>query len=73
MSDIYEEKRRFVENHVGPMLVAASEGDVCKVIYDEYVDEEIVNVVFASGHVKHVCVTGDSLKAIVQDVLKVFD
>lgn len=32
--------------------------------------EEFVDVIFSNNYVKRVCVTGDSCRAIIQDVLK---
>ena len=70
LSDEQAQKRAFVRDRLAPMLKVATEFDVADVEYAVVGGEEFVHVTFASGFRKRACVTGDSLKAIVEDVLK---
>lgn len=69
MSEIYEEKERFVRLSLKSLLF-----DIDKNILDVYYNcqdgEEIVTVIFMTGSTYKVRVNGDSLLAIVNDVTK---
>ena len=66
---VYDEKRLFVENELSEMLAAMSGGEVAGCGYSRMGDAEAVRVAYANGYERRVNVTGDSLKAIVVDVL----
>lgn len=68
MDDIQLEKSDFTDKHLKPLLVAAQK-DVSSVDYCVEGSEEFVTVTFTNGYRKLVCVTGDSLLALVEDVI----
>lgn len=69
MDDVQLEKSDFTEKHLKPLLVAALAGDVVDVEYLLKRREEFVEVTFANGYSRRACVTGDSLLALVEDVI----
>lgn len=70
MNDVQAEKKYFTVRYLTSLLREVTDGDV---LFAEYVvtdGEEFVHVVFANGHRKRVCVSGDSKKALAMDVLR---
>ncbi len=68
-------KQIFVENPLAAVLREIDE-NVESVSYycaNEPSFEEYVIIDFAGGGIKRVCITADSLTAVVRDVLKVFE
>ena len=68
MTDVQMEKKAFVEGSFSRMLVEMSGGDIVSVEYQEEGYEEFVHVVYGNGYRKRACVTGDSLRGILEDV-----
>lgn len=70
-SDEYDRKAAFVEKHLAPML-AAAEMQVKHAEYRHHIatNEEYVDIVYISGYKCRVCVTADSLGALVADVMR---
>lgn len=63
-------KTFFVRKFLRP-LIKAVDKDVDEVYYLKTADgEEFVNICYLNGSKRRIIVTGDSLKAIVQDVIK---
>lgn len=69
-NDEIETKTEFVKKHLSPLLQAA-DLRIHNAKYRVHPEshEEIVSVVYESGFVRDVCVTADSLRAIVDDVM----
>ena len=68
-SEIYEEKRCFVEGELAAMMRIATRGVVQRLEYERMGDEEFV-VVDMCTSIFDVNVTADSLWAIAKDVMK---
>lgn len=69
-----ENKNKFVSQYLKPLMLALRI-DVKDVYYerhphDGYIGDEYVFVVFPNGYTKKICVTADSLIALVRDVFK---
>lgn len=69
-----ENKTKFVSQYLKPLMLALRI-DVKDVYYerrphDGYIGDEYVVIVFPNGYTKQICVTADSLIALVRDVLK---
>ena len=73
---VHEEKRRFVEEYLSPLIVAMKYGYSEAKYEAKYNDanqaiSEIVHLKASDGEwIQHVCVYADSLSAIVFDVIK---
>lgn len=70
MNDVQQEKCAWVNGYLSATL-ANADLDVRRVRYSVDGPEERVTVIFDNGYTKRVNVTGDSMKAIMADVLKV--
>ena len=64
-----ENKKEFVEKYLQPMIKEA-DSTVKSVTYRKSVFDEIVDVEYIDGFGFCVCVTADSKRAIVKDVLR---
>lgn len=69
-----ENKKEFVSQYFKPLMLALRI-NVKDVYYerrphDGYIGDEYVVVVFSNGYTKQICVTADSLIALVRDALK---
>lgn len=64
-----ENKKEFVENYLQPMIKEA-DSTVNSVTYRKSAFDEIVDVEYIGGLSFCVCVTADSKRAIVKDVLR---
>lgn len=62
-------KRRFVQNHLEPLMKALCVG-IISVNYQIENGEEIVITKYSDGGAKRACVSADSLAALCRDVLK---
>ncbi len=70
--DETEQKTEFVKNYLSPLLRAAGvRVDNAKYRKHPESHEKIVTVTYESGFARDVCVTADSLRAIIADVLAV--
>ena len=69
--DDYARKGEFVTKYLSPML-AAADMNVESATYRCHVDthEEYVDIVYKGGHKRCVCVTADSLQALILDVMR---
>lgn len=67
----YARKGEFVAKYLSPML-AAADMNVETATYRCHVDthEEYVDIVYKGGHKRRVCVTADSLQALILDVMR---
>ena len=67
----YASKGEFVAKYLSPML-AAADMNVETATYRCHVDthEEYVDIVYKGGHKRRVCVTADSLQALILDVMR---
>lgn len=67
----YARKGDFVAKYLSPML-AAADMNVETATYRCHVDthEEYVDIVYKGGHKRRVCVTADSLQALILDVMR---
>lgn len=63
-------KESFVKTYLAPLLIGMGVHIVGTTYYTDCYDDEIVAVIFDNGYEVKVRVTGDSLSAIVIDVLK---
>lgn len=74
--DIYEQKKQYVEKTL-TMAVIAVEADVNYLSYDRksnlYGAIETVTVHYFGGHTDHINVTGNSLLAILHEVIREID
>lgn len=70
MNDVQQEKCVWVNGYLSATLANANL-DVRRVRYSVDGAEERVTIIFDNGYTKRVNVTGDSMKAIMADVLKV--
>lgn len=71
MDHVYAQKQRFVDGKLAPFIEALSHGAVEGLEYELAKEEEFVLVKYRNRHTRQVCVTGDSLKALTLDVLRV--
>ena len=71
MNEVEKRKSRFVYRKLAPLVVSATDGDVGGLTYEVSRGEEYVRVNYVNGHVRTVCVTGDSHVALARDVLRV--
>ena len=68
---VFKEKRNFVELALTHLCKSINEEISClEYVNDERNNEEYVIVHYYNGSKIMICVTGDSLKAIIYDVLK---
>lgn len=67
----YARKGEFVTKYLSPML-AAADMNVENATYRCHIDthEEYVDIVYKGGHKRRVCVTADSLQALIFDVMR---
>ena len=67
----YARKGEFVAKYLSPML-AVADMNVETATYRCHVDthEEYVDIVYKGGHKRRVCVTADSLQALILDVMR---
>lgn len=67
----YARKGEFVAKYLSPML-AAADMNVESATYRCHIDthEEYVDIVYKGGHKRRVCVTADSLQALIFDVMR---
>lgn len=70
MNEVQMEKCAWVNGYLSATLREA-DLDVWRLRYRISGAQEFVDVLFSNNYVKQVCVTGDSKKAIIADVLKV--
>lgn len=64
-----QQKEKFVTQYLSPLLKAAKiEVDCAVYSFDDTNGEEIVTVYYTNGYKKNICVSADSLRAIVIDV-----
>ena len=70
MNDVQKEKCAWVNGYLSSTLREA-DLDVWRLRYRVDGAQEFVDVIFENHYMKQVCVTGDSKKAIIADVLKV--
>lgn len=66
---VYEEKERFVRTSLKSLLLDISK-NILDVYYKHQDGEEIVTVAYTTGSKYNICVNGDSLLAIINDVTK---
>ena len=71
MDDVQQEKKDFVEGYLANAIRKATDGNVVGLAYSLYGAEEFVTVRYCNGYGVKSCVTGDSLVALMEDVLKV--
>lgn len=69
MKEMYERKKRFVENELSSCLKVA-DCDVVRLVYSQVFGEENVIIHFVGGGTRAVNVTGDSHAAIIRDVMR---
>lgn len=67
--DVYEEKKWYVEKFLEPLL-QASYLDVDSVRYEKNGSMEVVTITYIGGHRDRINVTGNSLEAILRDVVR---
>jgi hypothetical protein len=67
--DVYEEKKWYVEKLLEPVL-QASYLDVDSVRYEKNGSMEVVTINYIGGHRDRINVTGNSLEAILRDVVR---
>lgn len=67
----YARKSAFVEKHLSPML-AAADMQIERASYRCHIatGEEYVDIIYIGGHKRRVCVTADSLQALILDVMR---
>lgn len=67
----YARKAIFVEKYLAPLLVAA-DMKIKSASYRFHIatHEEYVDIVYIGGHKRRVCVTADSLQALILDVMR---
>lgn len=67
----YAHKGEFVAKYLSPML-AAADMHIKDATYRCHIDthEEYVDIVYIGGHKRRVCVTADSLQALILDVMR---
>lgn len=74
--DIYEQKKQYVEKTL-TMAVIAVEADVNYLSYDRkgnlYGSNETVTITYFGGHTDQINVTGNSLLAILHEVVREID
>jgi len=68
MSKCNEEKRDFVGNELKALLMKIN-NEITEVVYENNNNGEIVKIVFSNDYIRKVNVAGDSLQAIVEDVI----
>ena len=71
MDDVQQEKKDFVEGYLANAIRKATDGNVVGLAYSLYGAEEFVTIRYLNGYAINSCVTGDSLTALMEDVLKV--
>ncbi len=70
MTKEQEKKESFVRNELNALAVKINK-DITDISYSVTdADEEIVQVTWLNGYKRKICVTGDSFKGIVWDVLR---
>ena len=62
-------KKDFVSQNLSPLLRRADR-EIYSAEYDIDSNDEFVTITYANGYKKAVCVTGDSLIALIADVIK---
>lgn len=67
----FNERARFVYTRLLPLLQTATGGDVEGLTYEACGDDEDVVLFFADGTRKRVCVAGNNLLALTDEVLGV--
>ena len=69
--DEYARKGAFVEKYLSPML-AAADMRIERATYRCHIatHEEYVDIIYIGGHNRRVCVTADSLQALILDVMR---
>lgn len=69
--DEYARKGAFVEKYLSPML-AAADMQIERASYRCHIatGEEYVDIIYIGGHKRRVCVTADSLQALILDVMR---
>lgn len=67
----YARKGAFVEKYLSPML-AAADMQIKSASYRRHINtgEEYVDIIYIGGHKRRVCVTADSLQALILDVMR---
>lgn len=67
----YARKGAFVEKYLSPML-AAADMQIERASYRCHIatGEEYVDIIYIGGHKRRVCVTADSLQALILDVMR---
>lgn len=67
----YGKKAAFVEKYLSPLLVAA-DMQIKSASYRCHIatSEEYVDIIYIGGHKRRVCVTADSLQALILDVMR---
>lgn len=70
MNEVQQDKCAWVNGYLSATLREA-DLDVWRLRYRVDGAEEFVDVIFENRYTKRACVTGDSKKAIIRDVLKV--
>ena len=67
----YARKGAFVEKYLSPML-AAADMQIKSASYRRHINtgEEYVDIIYIGGHKRCVCVTADSLQALILDVMR---
>lgn len=67
----YARKGAFVEKYLSPML-AAADMQIERASYRYHIatGEEYVDIIYIGGHKRRVCVTADSLQALILDVMR---
>lgn len=65
---VYEQKRRFVKNHLEP-LIKAVDGSVDAVVYS-HGGQELVTIYYDNEYSRRIDVGGDSLAALTRDVMR---
>ena len=67
----YARKGAFVEKYLSPML-AAADMRIERASYRCHIatGEEYVDIIYIGGHKRRVCVTADSLQALILDVMR---
>lgn len=72
-AELYEYARKgtFVEKYLSPML-AAADMRIKRATYRCHIatHEEYVDIIYIDGHKRRVCVTADSLQALILDVMR---
>ena len=62
-------KKDFVSHYLSPLLRRADR-EIYSAEYEVDNNDEFVTITYANGYKKAVCITGDSLMAIVYDVIR---